>query len=204
MKIKTPLFIVFEGIDGAGKSTQAGLLYAFCKDKTHAALLQEPTDSQYGKTLRKMLKGEIPGTREQLLELFIQDRVYDVEHNIVPLLHKGYVVIVDRYFYSTAAYQAGDGIKPSDIVKMNIERGFPVPERVYFIDIEPAIALQRIQMRSGDNKDIFETLHTLELIRKNYLSIADDRFAVIHGTGLSVKDVWNEVVKDFEKHFVTG
>ena len=203
MKIKTPLFIVFEGIDGAGKSTQANLLYFFCRAIAPAILLQEPTDSQYGILLRKMLKGEIPGRRDELLDLFIKDRAYDVEHNILPLLNKGYVVIVDRYFYSTAAYQAGDGMKPQDILRMNIEKGFPVPERGYFIDIEPATALERIHMRSGDNKEIFETLHALETIRKNYLSIADSTFAVIQGS-LGVEDMFKEVLKDFEKHFVKG
>jgi len=203
MKIKTPLFIVFEGIDGAGKSTQAKLLYSFCQDKASVALLQEPTDSHYGKTLRKMLKGEIPGTRDELLELFIQDREYDVNHNIMPLLNKGYVVIVDRYFYSTAAYQAGDGIKPSDIVRMNIEKGFPIPERVYFIDIEPAVAFERIHKRSGDNKEIFEKIHVLETIRKNYLSIVDFTFAMIQGN-YTVEDIFKEVLQDFKNHFVIG
>lgn len=203
MKIKTPLFIVFEGIDGAGKSTQARLLYSFCKNNAFAALLQEPTDSHYGKTLRKMLKGEIPGTRKELLELFIQDRAYDVEYNIMPLINKGYVVIVDRYFYSTAAYQAGDGMKPSDIVRMNIDKGFPIPERVYFIDIEPAVAFARIHNRSGDSKEIFEAVPVLETIRKNYLSIIDSTFAVIQGNR-KVEDIFNDVLQDFKKHFVTG
>lgn len=203
MKIKTPLLIVFEGIDGAGKSTQAKLLYSFCQDKVSATLLQEPTDSQYGKTLRKMLKGQIAGTREELLDLFIQDREYDVNHNIMPLLKKGYVVIVDRYFYSTAAYQAGDGIKPSDIVRMNIEKGFPMPERVYFIDIDPAVALERIHKRSGENKEIFETVHVLETIRKNYLSIVDSTFAIIQGN-FTVENIFKEVLLDFKKHFAIG
>lgn len=203
MKIKTPLLIVFEGIDGAGKSTQAKLLYSFCQDKVSATLLQEPTDSQYGKTLRKMLKGQIAGTREELLDLFIQDREYDVNHNIMPLLKKGYVVIIDRYFYSTAAYQAGDGIKPSDIVRMNIEKGFPMPERVYFIDIDPAVALERIHKRSGENKEIFETVHVLETIRKNYLSIVDSTFAIIQGN-FTVENIFKEVLLDFKKHFAIG
>lgn len=204
MKVKTPLFIVFEGIDGAGKSTQARLLYSYCKEITHAALLQEPTDSQYGKKLRDMLKGNVAGTRQELLELFIQDRAFDVQHNIQPLLRKRYVVILDRYFYSTAAYQAGDDVKPSDIVRMNIAKGFPVPDRIYYIDIEPAIALERIHTRSGDNKEIFEKLHVLETIRNNYLSIADETFVIIAGDKREVDDIHKEIIIDFKKHFITG
>lgn len=204
MNVKTPLFIVFEGIDGAGKSTQARLLYSYCKEITRAALLQEPTSSRYGKRLRDMLQGRVAGTRQELLDLFMQDRAYDVGHNIQPLLRKGYVVILDRYFYSTAAYQAGDDVKPSAIVRMNIVKGFPVPDRVYYIDIEPSIALERIHARSGDNKEIFEKLHVLETIRNNYLSIADETFAVIHGSGREVEDINKEIISDFGKHFITG
>ncbi len=203
MKIKTPLFIVFEGIDGAGKSTQATRLYSYCKAIANAVLLQEPTHSEYGQTLRKMLNGQLKGTRDQLLELFIKDREYDVTTNIEPLLQKGYVVIVDRYFYSTAAYQAGGDLKPDMIVTMNIEKGFPIPDRVYFIDITPDTALQRIQKRSGDKREIFETLHTLETIRKNYMSIVDERFLIIDGNSKSEDEIFTFILDDFTNHFMS-
>jgi len=203
MIIKTPLFIVFEGIDGAGKSTQALRLYNFCNAITPTALLQEPTQSKHGQTLRKMLKGEIQGTTEELLDLFIKDREYDVEHNIQPLLQKGIVVIVDRYFYSTAAYQATDIVTPDVIVTMNINKGFPVPNRVYFIDVEPSVALKRIQNRSGNNREIFESLHILEKIRKNYLSLVNDTFAVIKGYNYDEETLFKYVLHDFTQHFIT-
>ncbi|MBP8986700.1 MAG: dTMP kinase [Spirochaetes bacterium] len=200
MKITTPLLIVFEGIDGAGKSTQATLLYAFCRELAKTALLQEPTNSKWGKSIRKILQGELQATTQQMLDLFIHDRAYDVKHNIKPLLHKGYVVIVDRYFYSTAAYQAGDGNSPHDIVRMNCEKGFPVPDRVYFVDIEPEIALTRIDMRSGNNRDIFEKLSELTRIRSNYLSIADSSFCIINGNN-SKEAIFDAIQKDFIQHF---
>jgi len=74
---------------------------------------------------------------------------------------------------------------------------------VYFIDIEPAVAFERIHKRSGENKEIFETVHALETIRKNYLSIVDSTFAMIQGN-YTVEDIFKEVLQDFKNHFVIG
>ncbi len=89
INIKTPLFIVFEGIDGSGKSTQADLLYNFLKENSIETMkLFEPTDGKWGREIRKILQGDVTPPVEDLLELFIRDREDDAEKNILPSLKK--------------------------------------------------------------------------------------------------------------------
>lgn len=201
MNIKSPIFIVFEGIDGAGKSTQAEMLYHFCRQYAPAVMLREPTDSIWGQSIRKILKGQKTAPHEDILELFIKDREYDVANNIIPSLQDGRVVIMDRYFYSNAAYQANDTLMPKDIIALNINKGFPIPDRTYFIDIEPIIALERIRKRSNDAPEIFEKLGVLQKIRRNYQIIIDESFAVIPADNHPAGVIFNKVKDDFFKNF---
>lgn len=179
------LFIVFEGIDGSGKSTQCNMLYKYISGRgTRVRMLAEPTSGRWGIELRAMLKSATPPPVETQIDLFIKDRIDDCEKNIMPCMNSGTTVVMDRYFYSNAAYQGVSGITPAEIIKRNMEEGFPLPDRVYFIDVSAETAMKRILKRNGSgNTELFEKRDFLEKVRSNFLSIADERFIIVNGEG---------------------
>lgn len=157
------IFVVLEGIDGSGKTTQAKLLYeALRRDGYDAVLLSEPTNGKYGRLIRdKLVSGEY--TAEELYNLFVLDRKENAK-KIRFYLEKGDVVIMDRYYISTIAYQGSQGIPIKKIIEDH--RGLPQPNLVVILDIEPKKALKRIT--SGDT---FENVSFLEKVRSIYLEI---------------------------------
>ena len=205
MKLKNK-FIVFEGIDGSGKSTQCSLLYDFIKSKNiPVQLLYEPTNGEHGQKIRKFLQDKIPISIEEQIHLFIEDRREDYNLNIKPCLDNGITIVMDRYFYSNAAYQGSDRISPHEIIKQNLNQGFPIPDRVYFIDIAPKEAMKRITARNCSGKtELFEKEAFLEGVRKNFLSIIDkhsmidQHFLKVDGN-LTVDEIFNIIKDDYLK-----
>jgi len=197
MKFKNK-FIVFEGIDGSGKSTQCSLLYDFIKSKNiPVQLLYEPTSGKYGQMIRKFLQEKHPIPVEEQIHLFIEDRREDYNLNIRPCLENGITIVMDRYFYSNAAYQGFGKISPQEIIIQNLEQGFPIPDRVYYIDIEPQEAMKRITARSGSGKtELFEKRTFLEGVRENFLSMADRHFLKVDAN-LSVDEIFNIIKEDY-------
>lgn len=193
------LFIVFEGIDGSGKSTQCDMLYEYIAGRgTDVKKLAEPTSGKWGTELRAMLRSSFPPPVETQIELFIRDRRDDAENNIVPSLKSGATVVMDMYFYSNAAYQGVSGTAPSAIIQRNISEGFPLPDRVYFIDVSAETAMKRILRRNGSgNTELFEKREFLETVRKNFLSIADERFLIVNGEG-DEGSIFKEIRNDYE------
>ena len=177
------LFIVFEGIDGSGKSTQCVRLYRHILETTgDVKMLAEPTAGRWGTELRSMLKSSAPPPVETQIDLFIKDRAEDCEKNILPAIKSGAVIVMDRYFYSNAAYQGVSGVTPADIIARNLKEGFPLPRRVYFIDVSAETAMERIVRRNGSGgTELFEKREFLETVRSNFLSIADERFLIVNG-----------------------
>jgi dTMP kinase len=190
-------FIVFEGIDGSGKSTQCLLLYDFiCSMNIPAKLLAEPTSGEYGRKIREMLQSEKPVPVEEQIRLFLEDRQQDYDINIKSCMDNGITIVMDRYFYSNAAYQGSSAVTPSDIIRQNLSRGFPVPDRVYYIDIPPVVAMERILARSGYRKpDLFEKISFLEKVRENFLSTVDSHFLKLDGT-LSPDKIFQIIKED--------
>jgi dTMP kinase len=191
-------FIVFEGIDGSGKSTQCSLLYDYIRSiNIQARLLAEPTSGEYGQQIRKMLQSGTAAPVDEQIRLFIEDRQQDYELNIRPCIENGITIVMDRYFYSNAAYQGSPEILPSEIIRRNIARGFPLPDRVYFIDIDPEEAMKRITARAGAGKtELFEKKSFLEGVRRNFLSLADSSFFNINGN-LKPEEIFNIVKDDY-------
>ncbi len=196
-----PFFIVFEGIDGSGKSTQCSLFTRYLAgERVPFIKLSEPTGGETGRKIRQILALDEMPDNEEILRLFIEDRRDDAAKNITPSLQKNLTVVMDRYYFSNAAYQGSPDFRsPAEILLMNISENFPSPDRVYFIDIPVDTALQRIGRRNStrDGKaEIFEQKNFLEKVRNNFLEIRDSSFMTIDGT-LPVDEITEIIINDY-------
>ena len=151
---------MFEGIDGAGKTTQAALLGQRFGEMGFPILSsKEPTGRPLGRKLRESArKGRLP--LEEELALFVADRRDHVENVIAPALAENLVVILDRYYFSTAAYQGCRGASVPEILDLHA-RFAPVPDLCFIMETPVADGLARIRRR-GDQPNDFEKTESLE------------------------------------------
>lgn len=145
------LFVLIEGLDGAGKSTQAQKLVDRLREAGRDALyLREPTNGPWGRKIRQIaMHGRDGITREEELSYFINDREEDSKQNIIPALIAGKIVVMDRYIPSNMAYQGALGFDVKVIAEKN--RHFPQPDITFFLDIKPEEGLTRVEGRGGAN-----------------------------------------------------
>jgi dTMP kinase len=199
MKINLPLFIVFEGIDGSGKTTLSEMLFKyFTKTGIPAVKNHEPTDGNWGSRIRNILQKDA-AIADELLKLFIKDRKDDVSKIIRPALDKRKAVILDRYYFSNAAYQGAMGISPVSIIQENRKQKFPEPDRVYLVDIDPDLALKRITRRNN-KAELFEKAEFLKKVREIYQIIANDSFVILNGSK-TTKEILDIIKMDISKNF---
>jgi dTMP kinase len=164
--------IVLEGIDGSGKSTLAAWLSQRLRDAGNDTVLRrEPTDGPAGQELRRIIsegrKGIAP---EAETALFIEDRRQHVASGIGPDLEAGRVVVLDRYYLSTAAYQGALGMDLEEIMARN-ESFAPQPDLAFLFDLPVSTALQRITLGRGGQRSAFEKEAYLEQVRRLFLDI---------------------------------
>ncbi len=180
---KQGLFLVFEGIDGSGKSTQAQLLYeTLVKKGIKALLTKEPTDGPFGKKLRQLAqKGRDEITLQEEYDLFMQDRAEHVEKELLPQLDQGTVVVCDRYFYSTMAYQGALGMDPEAIYNENTHR-FPTPDKVLCITVSPTTGRSRITSGRKETPNLFEKEAYLTKVDALFDAMPYDEIVRIDGT----------------------
>lgn len=192
-------FIVFEGIDGSGKSTLSkNVFQLFVSRNIPAELFREPTNYETGLRLREFLQGKIHLNPEEQMKLFISDRRASVARNIQPSLNQGKIVLLDRYYYSTAAYQASEQNSPQDILDLNLKENFPIPYKIFFLNISPESAMKRIQFNRSEI-DVFENLEKLTSIRNNYLSILPDS-AIFLDAMKTEEELLRDVLDSLEMH----
>lgn len=198
-------FIVFEGIDGSGKSTIAEMVYRHYERRGISVYRgAEPTGGEWGRQIRALLSSPETVSVEEQLRLFLLDREDDVKNNILPALEGKKMVIMDRYYHSNAAYQGAFGEDPQSIISINREQGFPKPDRVYLMDIDADIAMRRIQERNpSGTTDLFEKKTLLRKIRANYLSFAGPGFIIVN-SALPVSVVFETVIKDIDTVFFSS
>ena len=169
--------IVFEGIDGSGKTTQTQLLCAYLQTKGREVVLTaEPTSLPSGRALREALSGKVKKSECEMAALFVEDRIAhnnDAENGIRALLSRGVDVICDRYYYSTLAYQ-GQSTDYAWVKGMNLDcPDILRPDLCIYLDLLPAQSLERIR-RGRDSVEIYENEETLARVRNTFLRVIDD------------------------------
>jgi dTMP kinase len=195
----TGTFIVFEGIDGCGKTTQIGLLEGVLSKHHHVVRLREPGGTPIGERIREVLLDARHAEMSPMTEflLYMASRAQLVEETIRPALKRGRVVLLDRYYFSTAAYQGAAGKLGVDYVLDFAEETcrFPQPDLVVVLDVDPAEAARR-SMREKDRVEA-KGLAYQRKVRAAYLAMAKrdpKRFRVVKASG-SIDTVHPNVVE---------
>lgn len=205
MILKQGFLIAFEGIDGAGKTTQANLLYEKLL-KRGACVVQskEPTDSIYGQKIKRLAAGERQYTSpEEEYLLFINDRRIHVENFIKPYLEKNHIVILDRYYFSTIAYQGALGLDPKKIQADN-EAFAPIPEFVILIEVPPKLGIRRIEKSRGEVPNAFEKEEYLTKVDKFFNSLNENYILRLNGAQRrsQIHNTIINVVNDVLEHYI--
>jgi len=166
---KRGVFIVFEGIDGSGKSTHIKALAEELRSRGYSVLqTSEPSKDRIGNFIRRYAeRNDSRLTPETEALLFAADRFEHVKTVIEPALRKGRIVISDRYLYSSLAYQGAGGLEVDWIREMN--RFAPKPDLGILLDILPEFSLQRVNRR----KTVFEDSDYLRKVRNIYLKLVE-------------------------------
>ncbi|MBQ7384238.1 MAG: dTMP kinase [Clostridia bacterium] len=170
-------FIVFEGIDGAGKTTQVNLLAQKLEAMgKKVAVTAEPTELPSGKALREVLGGKVKKSDCEIALMFTLDRVaHNVDKNcgIEKLLTDGTYIICDRYYYSTLAYQ-GSLIDYGWVKNLNANcPEIRHPDICLFLDLTPEESMRRIS-RGRESTEIYENTEMLTRVRSSFMSVIKD------------------------------
>ena len=175
------VLVNLEGIDGCGKSTQSKLLLEKLEGEGEKVIiLKEPTKRPHGQKLWDVLHGKRKAANEEILELFVLDRIQHVEEKIQPALDDGTVILMDRYYYSSMAYQVAGGINVEEIREKHAFA--PKPDVVLIFDLPVSVALERVKGHS--DADEFEKEEHLEKVREAYLDLENDPLVrIVDATG---------------------
>jgi len=197
-ELHSGFFIVFEGIDGVGKTTHAKLLVDFLNKNGYSAIYTtEPTHwSKYGKKIRASFsyKNRLPVQEE--FELFLKDRIEHVKNEVTPALNEGKIVVSDRYYYSSVAYQGSRGMSWEYILQTNISVVMS-PDLVILLDVPVDYAMKRILKERKNGANSFEKRESLTKVREIFLLLAEKEpnIITIVDSTLSVDEVHKNIVK---------
>ena len=175
-------FIVFEGIDGAGTSTQIKKLIE--RDTTRFVPTAEPTSNETGKFLRRMLGGEFTVDEKTNAYLFAADRCEHIfgKGGVQELCESGKIVVSDRYFFSSMAYQS---VSCGEELPKLLNSPFPLPEYLFYFVINPEISLSRVNAR-GEHKEIYETIEKQKKIAAQYEKVISEYEKNAAETGMKI------------------
>ena len=198
---------VLEGIDGAGKTTVCDIIQARLIEQSFDVIrLREPTNlNPWGKEIRERSpRGEL--SPEEELELFIKDRDWHIQNRILPALNAGKIVLMDRYFFATGAYQCtSTGLPWQEILRKNREEiNAPEPDIVFILDISANEGLSRVFGSRGEKNEQFEQYERLVLVRAAYLEMAeqDSGNYVVIDASVELDDVVNSVYHTIHTYIV--
>ena len=185
------LFICVEGLDGCGKTTQTKLLVRkLRKMGWDAVYTAEPSRGKIGKFIQKYcLLGEKRTFPIVEALLFAADRFEHVEREVIPALNEGKIVVSDRYFYSSLAYQGATGLDLKWIEMIN-EHAIR-PDLAIFVDVEPEAVIKRLKHK----KSVMENLETQRKVREVYVKFVEKGELVRIDGNKSTKEVADDVLK---------
>lgn len=196
-------FVVFEGMDGSGTSTQLQILRSRLAEhpSVNSWFTWEPTDGPLGLLLRQALRAEVKLAPASLAHLFAADRSehLDAASGIRRHVEKGELVICDRYVLSSLVYQ---GIECGDELPALLNAGFPRPALLFLFDLSPETAAKRYGSR--ESRDIYEHIDFQKLVRSRYRDLAtrwcanETRLVLIDAAKTInevAEDIWREVAK---------
>jgi dTMP kinase len=173
------LLIAFEGIDGTGKSTQLPMLAAHLRRQGYVVVeTREPTNGPYGQQIRTLYRNRHQVSPGQELELFLLDRRQHVTECILPALAQGAIVLTDRYYFSTAAYQGAVGCDPAGIFERHDFA--PEPDLVLLLTLSAAESVTRIRELRGETLNDFEQQEQLEKVAALFASFPHSCIVRIH------------------------
>ncbi len=166
--MKRGKLIVFEGIDGCGKSTQLELAAQALRARgLDIVETREPTDGEFGRRIRAMVRSGKRVSPETELEWFFEDRREHMREVVEPALAAGRVVLSDRSYVSTVAYQGARGLDPEQILAAS-EAEFPRPDLVLVFEISAEEGMARIEARAGVVESVFEELAFQRRVAKGF------------------------------------
>ena len=202
-------FIVFEGIDGAGTSTQIKKLVErgnIERGEGNFVATAEPTTGETGRFLRRMLGGEFKVDEKTNAYLFAADRCEHIfgKNGVKELCESGKIVVSDRYFFSSMAYQS---VSCGDELPKLLNSPFPLPEYLFYFVINPEISLGRVTSR-GEKKEIYETIEKQKKIAAQYEKVISEYEKNAGESGMKIiridaekdidsisNEIWNQLNK---------
>ena len=184
------IFLVFEGLDGSGTTTQMELLAKDLREEGLKVITTcEPTESPIGKAIDEILKGGMKIDNKSMMTLFALDRKEHVKE-IEGWLKEGYIVICDRYYISSFTYQGMNAPEEERLLMHVLNKDFLKPDLTIYIDALVDTCMGRIESRA-EERELFEKRETLECVEAEYQKYGDDMYYV-DGDG-TVDDVSEEV-----------
>jgi len=154
--VKRGSLIVLEGLDGTGKSTQLPrLAQRLSVSGREVVTTREPYDCAAGRKIRELAQRPVPMAALEELALFVEQRRIHVRERIAPALARGALVLSDRYFLSTVAYQGARGLDAAQLLAES-EGEFPLPDLALLLVLAPELGLERVAARGGTQEPAFE------------------------------------------------
>jgi len=185
------VFVVLEGIDGSGKTTIANMIIKDLSKMGFKTLYtREPTDSE----IVNSVKTTYNDLRDPYVDAltFALDRLLHVKSRISPALEQGYIVVCDRYYYSSVAYQGAMGAPIEWLLEVN--KWALQPDIAVYLDIDPVIAIKRKESMTSRFAE-FEKLDILYRVREIYLKLVDKGLLVLVDASRSISDIYSDVKK---------
>lgn len=186
------LLIVFEGTDGTGKSTQIELLSQYLRNRGHELVVtREPTNGIYGQKIRQLYLEREKFSPEDELQLFINDRKEHVENLLRPSLKAGKIVLCDRYYLSTVAYQGAIGFDVEELFDLNSFA--PEPDLALLFRAPLTMGINRITSGRGETPNDFEKQEYLTKVASIFDSL-DYPFITPVDASKSIEEVHEQVL----------